>query len=63
MLHPGLNLINPCSEEVIDIDLRIKSFFIGKQHVLTKDNISLTVEGAVYYRIVNPQKAVYRIGI
>lgn len=63
MLHPGLNLVNPCSEEVITVDMRIKSFLIGKQNVLTKDNVSLTVEGAVYYRIINPTKAVYRLGV
>lgn len=63
MLHPGLNIINPCSEDIISVDLRIKSFSLGKQNVLTKDNISLTVEAAIYYRIINPIKAAYGMGV
>ena len=63
MLQPGINFLNPCTEDVIPIDLRIKSFSLGKQNVLTKDNVSLTVEAAIYYRITNPIKAAYGMGI
>ena len=43
--------------------MRMKSFFIGKQNVLTKDNVSLTVEGAVFYRTINPLKVAYGMGV
>ena len=63
MLKPGLNFLNPCVEEVITVDMRIKSFLLGKQSVLSRDNISLTVEAAVYYRVTNPIKVTYGIGL
>jgi regulator of protease activity HflC (stomatin/prohibitin superfamily) len=43
MLKPGFNIINPCSEEVLEVDMRLNSEHLGKQMVITKDNITLTV--------------------
>lgn len=48
---------------MISVDLRIKSFSIGTQHVLTKDNVSMTVEGVVYYRVWDPIKVAYGMGV
>lgn len=62
LLKPGFNYINPCSEEVTTIDMKMKTVTLGKQVVMTKDNIQLTVETIVYYRITNPLKVKYSLG-
>ena len=43
--------------------MRIQSHLLGKQTIITKDNIQLTVEAAVYYRPINPIKVAYGIGL
>ena len=62
LLLPGFNIINPCSEEVREIDLRIKLFSVGSHRFITKDNVEVAVQTSVAYRIVNPIKAYYVLG-
>ena len=63
MLKPGFNFLNPCTEEVVTVDMKIRSLLLGKQTVMTKDNIQMTVEAAVYYRPINPIKVTYGLGL
>lgn len=63
MLKPGFNYLNPCTEQVVTVDMRIKSHQLGRQVVITKDNIQLTVEAAVFYRPLNPIKVTYGLGL
>lgn len=63
LLKPGFNYINPCSEEVTEIEMQMKTVTLGKQVAMTKDNIQLTVETIVYYRIINPLKVKYSLGV
>lgn len=59
---PGFNLINPCSEDVREVDLKIKIFPIGSHRLITKDNVEVTIVSSVAFRIVNPIKAYYILG-
>ena len=43
MLKPGINLINPCAEEVREVDLRIIGLPVGKHPTITKDNVKVDV--------------------
>ncbi len=60
-LDPGLHYVNPCTEKILRIDLKIEIIDLVKQVILTKDNITILIDASVYYRIVNPRKATYRI--
>ena len=63
MLQPGFNYINPCSESVVEVDMRMRVGTVGRQIVMTKDNIQLTMEASVYYRVINPLKVKYLLGL
>ncbi len=58
---PGLFLIVPIADRFIKIDLRILAFDIPKQRVITKDNVSVDVDAAVYHRVFDPAKAVIQV--
>lgn len=62
MLTPGFNIINPCSEEVIEVDMRLNTEHLGRQTVITMDNITLAVEASVYFRTTNPLRVKYTLG-
>ena len=62
-MQPGFNYKNPCSEDVVEVDMKMKTTLLGKQVVMTKDNIQLTVDAIVYYRVVNPLKVKYMLGL
>ncbi|MEM2123022.1 MAG: slipin family protein [Candidatus Bathyarchaeia archaeon] len=58
---PGLFFIVPIVDKFVKIDLRIVAFDIPKQRVITKDNVSVDVDAAVYYRVFDPSKAVVQV--
>ncbi|TRO57291.1 slipin family protein, partial [Candidatus Bathyarchaeota archaeon] len=46
---PGLFFILPLADKFNKVDLRILAFDIPKQRVITRDNVSVDVDAAVYY--------------
>jgi len=58
---PGLVFIIPIIDSVIKLDLRTRVIDVPKQRVITEDNVTVDVDAVVYYRIVDPQKAVVEV--
>ncbi|KAG7480432.1 hypothetical protein MATL_G00056050 [Megalops atlanticus] len=58
---PGLFFILPCTDTLINVDLRTITFDIPPQEVLTKDSVTVSVDGVVYYRVNNATLAVANI--
>lgn len=58
---PGLVLIIPLIERTRWVNLQIDTADIPQQDVITKDNVTVRVEAAVFYRVVDPIKAVVAI--
>ncbi|RLF55199.1 MAG: slipin family protein [Thermoplasmata archaeon] len=58
---PGLVFVIPVIDQVIKIDLRERVRDVPKQRVVTKDNVTIDVDAVVYYRIVDPDKAVVQV--
>lgn len=58
---PGLVFIIPIIDKIIKLDLRTKVINVPKQRVITQDNVTVDVDAVVYYRIVDPQKAVVEV--
>uniref|UniRef100_A0A7C2ZND8 Slipin family protein n=1 Tax=Ignisphaera aggregans TaxID=334771 RepID=A0A7C2ZND8_9CREN len=58
---PGLVFLVPFIDKGIIVDLRVTTIDVPKQEVITKDNVTVTVDVVVYYRIVDPEKAVLRV--
>ncbi|CEI94063.1 hypothetical protein RMCBS344292_08286 [Rhizopus microsporus] len=60
-VDPGLVKVNPVTEEIKRIDITIQVTEIPKQDVITKDNVSISIESVLYWHIVDPYQAVYGV--
>ncbi|MCD6457041.1 MAG: slipin family protein [Methanophagales archaeon] len=58
---PGLFLVIPMFESMVKIDLRVSVFDIPPQEVITRDNVTTSVNAVVYYRVLDPEKAVTEV--
>lgn len=58
---PGIFFIIPGIDKMIRIDLRLVTLDIPPQDVITRDNVSIKVNAVVYYRVVDPNKAVVEV--
>jgi len=58
---PGLFLIIPIFEVMVKIDLRVSVFDVTPQEVITRDNVTTKVNAVVYYRVLDPEKAVTEV--
>jgi regulator of protease activity HflC (stomatin/prohibitin superfamily) len=58
---PGLFLIIPIFETMVKIDLRVAVFDVPPQEVITRDNVTTRVNAVVYYRVLDPEKAVIAV--
>ena len=58
---PGLILIIPGVDKLIRVSLRTVALEIPSQDVITRDNISIKVNAVVYFRVIDPNKALVEI--
>ena len=58
---PGLVLIFPAIQRMRRVDLRVIVLNVPKQDVITRDNVSVKVNAVVYFRIVDPGKAIIQV--
>lgn len=58
---PGLFFVLPCTDSFVKVDLRTISFDIPPQEVLTKDSVTVSVDGVVYFKISNAISSVAKI--
>ncbi len=55
---PGLVIIWPVIDKLVKVDLRTVTFDVPAQDIITKDNISVKVNAVVYFRVIDPSKAI-----
>jgi regulator of protease activity HflC (stomatin/prohibitin superfamily) len=58
---PGFFLLIPVAQQMVRIDLRTVVMDVPPQDVITRDNVSVKVNAVVYFRIVDPAKAVIQV--
>jgi regulator of protease activity HflC (stomatin/prohibitin superfamily) len=58
---PGLVFVIPIIDSIIKLDLRTRVIDVPKQRVITSDNVTVDVDAVVYYRIIDPEKAVVAV--
>lgn len=58
---PGLVLIIPGIQQMVRIDLRIVVLDVPPQDVVSRDNVSVKVNAVLYFRVIDPQKAVIQV--
>ena len=58
---PGLILLIPFIDRMVKVSLRTIVFDVPPQDVITRDNVSIKVNAVVYFRVVEPQKAIVQV--
>lgn len=57
----GLTFLTPLIEEMIKVDMREQVINVEPQKVITRDNVTVTVDAVIYYRVVDPVRAVFEV--
>ncbi len=58
---PGLIVILPGIQQMVRVDLRTLVFDVPSQDVISRDNVSVKVNAVVYFRVVDPAKAILQV--
>ena len=58
---PGLFYVIPILENMVIVDLRTVTYDVPSQEVITTDNVTVRVNAVVYYRVLDPEKAVTEV--
>ncbi|KAG9019670.1 hypothetical protein FRB90_011479 [Tulasnella sp. 427] len=60
-VDPGLVNVNVCSESLRIVDVKIQIATIGRQTVITRDNVNVEIDSVIYFQITNPYRAAFGI--
>ncbi|MFO7877793.1 MAG: slipin family protein [Desulfovermiculus sp.] len=58
---PGLIILIPVIDKMIKVSLRILALDVPGQDVITKDNVSVKVNAVIYFRVMDPVKAILEV--
>lgn len=58
---PGLVIVIPGIDRIVRVSTRVVVLDVEKQDVITRDNVSVAVNAVVYFRVVDPQKAILSV--
>jgi len=61
MREPGFNMIIPIADRMTKVSLRIVTMVLQPQEVITKDNVTVKVDAVVYFKVIDPEKAVINV--
>ena len=60
-MEPGWRLVWPIIQGHEKVDMRTKAVDVPDQNAITRDNVSITVNAVIYYRVVSAEKAILEI--
>jgi len=60
-VDPGLVQVNVCTESLRIVDVKIQISPIGRQTVITRDNVNVEIDSVIYFQICNPYRAAFGI--
>jgi len=58
---PGLVILIPVVQQMVRVDMRTVVLDVPPQDVITRDNVSVKVDAIVYFRVVDPEKAIIQV--
>lgn len=59
--HPGLTWVNPFTDRLRKVNMQIVVAGVPAQEAITRDNVTLRVDAVVYYRVIDPFKAIINV--
>lgn len=61
LLQPGWRLVIPIFQTYRKVDMRVKAVDVPDQKAITRDNVSVTVNAVIYYRVQSAEKAILEV--
>src|SRR2546423_4367206 len=58
---PGVIFLIPIVDRMVRMDLRVVTINVERQEMMTRDNVPVSVDAVVYFRVVDPQAAVVKV--
>ena len=58
---PGLVLLIPFVDRMVRVDLRVVTIDVQKQEMMTRDNVPVTVDAVVYFRVIDSEAAIVKV--
>ena len=58
---PGLIILIPIVQQMVRVDLRVIVMDVPTQDVISRDNVSVHVNAVVYFRVIDPEKAIIQV--
>jgi regulator of protease activity HflC (stomatin/prohibitin superfamily) len=58
---PGIVFLIPVVDRMVRMDLRVVTIDVPQQEMMTRDNVPVTVDAVVYFRVVEPEAAVVKV--
>lgn len=58
---PGLIILIPVIQQMVRVDLRIVVHDVPSQDVISRDNVSVKVNAVLYFRVIDPEKAIIQV--
>ncbi|HET9403978.1 MAG TPA: slipin family protein [Burkholderiales bacterium] len=58
---PGLIIVVPFIQQMVRVDLRTRVLDVPPQDVISRDNVSVKVNAVVYYRVMDPERAIIQV--
>lgn len=58
---PGLIIIIPGIQKMVKVDLRVVTMDIPKQDVISRDNVTVHVSAVLYFRVIDPERAIIQV--
>jgi len=58
---PGFIIVIPLIQQMVKVDLRIVVMDVPSQDVISRDNVSVKVNAVLYFRVIDPQKAIINV--
>src|SRR5881396_1860821 len=58
---PGLIFLIPIVDRMVKMDLRVVTIDVSRQEMMTHDNVPVTVDAVVYFRVVDAESAVVKV--
>lgn len=59
--EPGFNMIIPIADRMTKVSIRVVTMVLNPQEVITKDNVTVKVDAVVYFKVIDPVKAVINV--
>ena len=58
---PGLIILIPVIDKIVKVSLRLVAMDVDPQDVITRDNVSVKVNAVIYFRVIDPTKAIIEV--